>query len=161
MGSQSLQVFLCFADITISLLLSRLLIVVCVAVANTAFVSGRLFRFSTLRLNTVCIGRSHFKANSRSTWTLHKGVRLPIVRLRLLLAYMAVPFACCYSCALRLLIQLQPLLASTSAPFACLYGYDYCLPLWLRFRLPIQLRLSLAFKAATCACLDGCIQRLS
>ena len=42
MGSQSLQVFLCFADITISLLLSCLLIVVCDAVAITAFVSGLL-----------------------------------------------------------------------------------------------------------------------
>ena len=159
MGSQSLQVFLCFADITISLLLSRLLIVVCDAVANAAFVSGSLVSFSTLHLSTACIGRSHFKAKFRSTWTLHKGVCLPIW-LRLLLAFMAVPFACCYSCVLRLPIQLRPSLAFTAAPFACLYGCDYCLPLWLRFRLPIQLRLSLAFKAATCACLDGCIQRL-
>ena len=44
MGSQSLQVFLCIADITISLLLSRSLIVVCDVVANAAFVSGHLFR---------------------------------------------------------------------------------------------------------------------
>ena len=46
MGSQSLQVFLCFADITISLLLSRSLIVVCDVVANAAFVSGHLFRLA-------------------------------------------------------------------------------------------------------------------
>ena len=40
--------FLCFADITIALLLSRLLIVVCDAVANAAFVSGLLVSLAPL-----------------------------------------------------------------------------------------------------------------
>ena len=73
---------------------------------------------------------------------------------------MATPFACCYSCVLRLPIQLRPSLASTAAPFRS--------ALRLRLLLAFMAALSLAhtaatfacLMAATCACLDGCILRL-
>ena len=144
MGSQLLQVFYCFADITILLLLSHSLIVVCDAVANAAFVSGSLV--SLAPFFEYCV---HWSQSFQGEFSVYMDLKQ-----RSLLAYMAAPLACLYGCTLHLLLQLHS--AYTAATFACLYGCALRLPLRLRLLLAFMAALSLAHTAATLACLYGC-----